>query len=56
MSHVGIAVGGPADGKEISSVTEKVFVPVLIPGEAGFGQAVYRWHNGNWLYQSARPN
>lgn len=49
--NTGIACGGPADGREISSKARRVNVPTIIPGQPGYGVAEYVWCVCVWVYQ-----
>jgi len=44
--NAGWAVDGPAQGQWFESTTKTVHVP--IPGDRGFGAAVYRWSGSDW--------
>jgi len=53
--RTGKAIGGPIDGREISSDSETVKVPIRTgpdrgEGDRGYGAAVYRWFGDRWLY------
>lgn len=56
IEHDGLCLGGPINGKRIKSSADYVVVPVQIPGEPGWGQANYTWHDiaGAWIYGYGR--
>lgn len=50
--HQGLCVGGPNDGKLLSSDMQRVIVPDLTVPGPGIGSGTYAWHNAKrvWIY------
>lgn len=51
--HAGLCAGGPLDGQRIESEYESILIPIRIPGEAGFGNGCYKFHEAvqMWIWQ-----
>lgn len=47
----GRAVGGPANGREIESICQRVIVP--LPGPDGFTPGLYVWDGDSWIWDGA---
>jgi hypothetical protein len=57
VENKGLAVGGPADGKRLSSRLKQINIPVKVgpdlgEGNRGFVPAAYVFEDGKWVCKS----
>ena len=60
QKKTGPAIGGPADGQELSANCSRIIVPIQNgpnrgPGDRGFGEAAYDWIGAAWIWRGDEP-